>query len=443
VDRKVEHEASGNRPSLSRRNVLKVAGVGAAAVGASQTLPQGAFADTASDVLLSIDVVDYVDRNYVVRVASGAHSLRLRDGIRLETSSGAADIREDRYTGDILVKPHPGEAVSVRATVPAGSAAADRLGLSSAVRSDSVAIGYDASEISDDELHGSLAGGGSCTSISSGGSVGSILDEMARHLSDERLSVLKSAVSGDIHSTLRVRAAVMGNVIPASPSERVIRWRHARYYGLEAVLGLLRFTYDLNRPSALILHGDGPSFFPATGLNSIYCRMEMLELAASALSRDPMVLPSESVTWPPYSTPMNLAQPVEFYDESDPDRLVMTILENEMKLYDYNGVAIRTAGTAVTADGVLHATFEVTNQTEEVLNGRWVLIGDHTDTAFTHTDATITLGPAGGTAATAEIDVTAPVRRSELSQRVSFAVLGLSDPIALGITPITFRYPNV
>jgi hypothetical protein len=148
------------------------------------------------------------------------------------------------------------------------------------------------------------------------------------------------------------------------------------------------------------------------------------------------------MNWPIYSTPMQLSKPVTFYDEAAPDREVMQIIKNEMRLYDYNGVTIRKLAAKVLPSGVLQTAFNVTNQTDAPLTGRWMMIGDHTDRTFASTDAPLVLGPAGSRTASKVIEVNAPIRKRLLSQRVAFAVMSLSDPVALGITPITFKFPN-
>ncbi|MER5863178.1 hypothetical protein [Kitasatospora sp. NPDC002040] len=169
--------------------------------------------------------------------------------------------------------------------------------------------------------------------------------------------------------------------------------------------------------------------------------MEMLDLGLAGLTRDPMRLPSDTLTWPPYSTPMHLSAPVTFYDEAHPETSLLTIEQNTMSLYDYHGMTIRPLSSKVDAAGVLHAAYQVTNQTGARFSGRWMLIGDHADRTFANTDKPLELGPAGSRTATATIEVTAPVTKSELTQRVAFAVMSLSDPVVLGITARSFKYP--
>src|SRR6186713_159402 len=107
-------EREGN---LGRRDVLKAAGITAAAVGASQLAGQsaasaapgaGSASVAASAAPLRLEVVDFVDGHYVVeaRVANGTGgALRMRDGLKIEVTAGRAEVIEDPYTGDILVKP--------------------------------------------------------------------------------------------------------------------------------------------------------------------------------------------------------------------------------------------------------------------------------------------------------------------------------------------------
>lgn len=437
----------------TRRGILKAAGIAAAAVGAGQLVGQaGASAApiAGSGASVRLDVVDFVDEQYVIEaraeVAGSALSapLRMRDGLSVEVTSGGTVV-EDPYTGEILVKPVAGEQVVVQATVKPGTAAAAAAGItgSSTVGSGSTVIGIYPGRMSTAESSIAAAGGGACAAIASADSAKQIVSSMLAHLSPDRQAAVAAVGTAAVSTELRVRAAVMGNVIPFSDTHREIRWQHARYYGTDSVLGLLRFTYQQDKLSAASMDSlGGSTFFPARAQNVVYCRMELLDLGAAAISDDPMVLPVASMNWPIYATPMELSAPVTFYDETAPDREIMQIVKNEMRLYDYNGVTIRKLASNVTAAGVLRTAFEVSNQTGSVFTGRWMMIGDHTDTTFASTDAPLTLGPAGSKTATTVVEVNAPIQKRLLSQRVAFAVMSLSDPVVLGITPITFKFPN-
>jgi hypothetical protein len=437
---------------VGRRDLLKAAGLAAAAAGATQIAGEQA-ASAAVDpgpagAALSLEVVDFVDGHYVVevRAANGAgNQLRMRDGLKIELTQGHGEVIEDPYTGEILVKPARGEDIRARAVVPAKTDAARLAGIttSATLASEDDPIGNDPGDLPPDEGSAALAGGGNCSSSIPEEGTRSMARPMAAHLTAERRAAVMEALSGDRTSRLRVRAAVMGNVIPFGTRHREIRWRHARYYGVDDVLGLLRFTYQRNRRSAVRMDSlGGTGFFPARAVNELYCRMELLDLGSAAVSAEPMVFPGASITWPVYATPMHLASPVNFYDETAPDRLVMRIVENELRLYDYNGVTIKKLDVKVEPSGFLRAAFTVTNQTQSPFLGRWMMIGDHTDTTFASTDAELTLGPAGSKTDSTVVSVRAPIRRRLLSQRVGFAVMSLSDPVVLGITPITFKFPN-
>ncbi len=442
---------------MDRRGLLKAAGMTAAAVGASgivaQTAASAATPGTSAGAAapatgaLGLRVVDYVDGHYVVQVKSGAGaSLRLRDGVKIQVTAGAAEVKADPYSGEILLRPTRAEALRARAVVPARTEAARIAGLTSSATegSEDEPIGSDWDDLPLDEGNTALAGGGACAAFIPGGGVESLAAPMVAHLSADRKQAVLASVSDGVTSRLRVRAAVMGNVIPFSAEHREIRWKHARYYGTDDVLGALRFTYQMDKPSAVTMRSlGGKSFFPAQAQNELYCRMELLELGAAAISRDPMIFPAASIGWPVYSTPMHLAQPVTFYDEAAPDRVVMNIIENELALYDYNGVTIKKLGVKVEAGGRLRLSFRVTNQTQAPFTGRWMLIGDHSDTTFASTDAELTLGAAGSRTATKDVHINAPIRRRLLTQRVGFAVMSLSDPVALGISPVAFKYPHV
>ncbi|GAA5179011.1 hypothetical protein GCM10023322_07660 [Rugosimonospora acidiphila] len=445
-----QRDAEGS--GASRRDVLRTAGLAAAAIGATQLTGQAAAsASAAVDPSVRLDVVDFVDGFYVLearaRVAGTAMSapLRMRDGLNVEVTSGAGTITEDPYTGDILLKAEVGEQISARAVIPADTAAARAAGVkaSGSVGGDSTPLVTYPGDLADPEARVAMAGGGACVSALSGESIGALMTTMAAHMTAERQDAVAAVGANTVTSQLRVRAAVMGNVIPFSATHREIRWRHARYYGSDDVLGLLRFTYQQDKLSAVTMDSlGGASFFPASAENVLYCRMEMLDLGGSAISTDPMRLPNPSMNWPVYATPMQLSRPITFYDEAAPDREVMQIIKNELRLYDYNGVTIKKLAAKTLASGVLKTAFQVTNQTETPFTGRWMMIGDHTDVTFASTDAPLTLGPAGSKTATQVVEVNAPIRKRLVSQRVAFAVMSLSEPAVLGITPITFKFPG-
>lgn len=453
----MEDETQSQPEGMGRRGVLKAAGIAAAAasvapLAASATPAAAATAGADAGMApLNVNVVDYVDGRYVVEVRAGTSGrlLRLRDGVKVELTAGQAQVTEDPYTGEIYVKATKGDTIRARAVVTAKSEAARAAGFTSStmMASESTDIGTDDGDLPPDESNVVLAGGGSCassTGTGGGDTIAAMAMPMMSHMSEDRRAAVLKAGSGARQSQLRVRAAVMGNVIPFSPDHREIRWRHARYYGVDDVAGLLRFTYQRNRLSAVTMRRIGAdSFFPANAVNELYCRMELLDLGLAALSGDPMLFPSASINWPVYSSPMFLNKPVTFYDEAAPEREVMTIVKNELRLYDYNGVTIKKLRSKVTARGELRATYKVTNQTASPFVGRWMLIGDHADSAFASTDKELTLGQAGAKNDSAIVEVAAPVRRRQLSQRVGFAVMSLSDPVVLGITPTTFRFPNV
>ncbi len=440
-------ERDGN---IDRRRLLKAAGITAAAVGVSQVAaPGGAAAaapGTGGGAAVGLEVVDYVDGHYVLQARAGRGTpLRLRDGLKVEVTAGSAQVIEDPYTGEILMKPTRAEALRARAVVPARSEAARVAGFttSASTGSEDGDIGSDWDELPIDESSVTLTGGGNCATSIPGDGIETLAAPMMAHLSAQRRDAVMASVSGERRSHLRIRAAVMGNVIPFSSGHREIRWRHARYYGVDEVLGQLRFTYASDKRSAVAMHSlGGKSFFPAKATNELFCRLELLDLGANACADDPMIFPAESIAWPVYATPMRLAKPVTFYDEAAPGREVMTVVENEVALYDYNGVTIQKVGVKVEANGFLKATFRVTNQTDAPFTGRWMLIGDHTDTSFASTDAELTLGPAGSRSASEVIHVKAPIRRRLLTQRVGFAVMSLSDPVVLGISPIAFKFPH-
>src|SRR5690348_10383098 len=127
ADQQGNEQSSGSR----RRDVLKAAGLAAAAVGASQVVGEtGAAASPAaapgsSGPSVQLNVVDFVDGYYVLearaQVAGTALSapLRLRDGLRLELPAAAGTITEDPYTGEILLKPVAGQQIAPRAVLPA------------------------------------------------------------------------------------------------------------------------------------------------------------------------------------------------------------------------------------------------------------------------------------------------------------------------------------
>jgi hypothetical protein len=451
------NQEEGRSDGTSRRDVLRTAGLAAAAIGGSQLIGQTAAtaapATAPAGATVSLSVVDFVDGHYVLeaqarQAGTGLTApLRLRDGLKVELTSGRGEVLADPYTGEILVKPTSGDVISARAVISSNTEAARIAGVtsSSLLGSESTLIGSSGITLTPEESMVNAAGGGACVTVVNPGGVQALAAPMVDHLTAERQAAVSGMLGSGTTSSLRVRAAIMGNVIPYSPEHREINWRHARYYGTEDVLGLIRFTYQQGQRSAVTMNTlqKGGAFFPAKAVNEIYCRMEMLDLGSSATTRDAMRFPADSITWPVYSTPMTLEKPVTFYDEAAPDREVMTVIRNEMRLYDYNGVTIKRLAMKVGDRGTLRLKFEVTNQTDQPFTGRWMLIGDHTDATFASTDDELTLGPARSAKATKIIEIKAPIRRRLLSQRVGFAVMSLSNPVVLGISPVTFKFPSV
>ncbi|MER5863179.1 hypothetical protein [Kitasatospora sp. NPDC002040] len=273
-EKKSETEQAEETSPASRRGFLKIMGATAAAVSGSQLVPDSAVAAAASgEPQIALDVVDYIDGHYVL-AARSAHlvagmptsgsPLRLRDGLKIELTSGRAEIREDRYTGAILLKPGAGEVVRARATAPARSAAAALVGSNTdrTVGGPEAAVGYDAKGLPPGQLLTDAAGGGACKASGSPTELRALMAPMTEHLSAERRAVVESLAGDGYRTSLRVRAAIMGNVIPLAPDQRAIHWRHARYYGYEAMLGLLRFTYNTGSRSTLSMQGRGRDFYP-------------------------------------------------------------------------------------------------------------------------------------------------------------------------------------
>lgn len=449
-----EHDRSssdspGDRPAAQhgRRSFLRWAGlaVGSAGVGAAAVTSGAQSSRTSSgsddEGDFRFEVLDYVDRTYVLAATTAAgEPLRVKDGLELQLQ-GAESSLEDPDTGKILVKAARGEEVSGRAVLPAGTVAHSRhFEGRGGVASADVEIGYDAG-LPDDQTSFAANGGGACQAAASGSSLLRFLSENVDAATRDRVRAIRDAVTGQgelVQASLRVRAMIQGTVIPRSETHREINWQHARYYGEHDVLGQLRFTYRSSKHSALTMKGSGPQFFPAQGENALYCRLELLEAGGVAIQHEPMRFVQDRITWPPYSTPMNIAEPVTFYDENEPDQEVLTIQENELELYDYNGLTIETNGSTVINDR-LTAQFTLTNQTAVPFRGRWMMIGDHKDRAFKHADSELLLGPGGTQSATRTVNVSVPVGKSLLTQTVTFGAMSLSDPVALGCTSIRFR----
>jgi hypothetical protein len=456
-------DGAGNEGArgTTRRRFLKTASAAAAAAAATAAAQASAATAThrvgasasgtrAGKMVLSVD--DYVDGLYVLsaatpavaeRMPTGTSPITLSDGLKIEVTSGHATVRQDRYTGAILLKPSSGEAVEARAFAPAGSVAAMLAGAphgKSAV-SEVTNAGYDATDIPRSQLQFAAVGGGSCPGQTSSG-VAHLIDAMARDLSPQRRSALETALGSEHKVSLRVRAAVLGNVIPLTPAERTIVWRFGRYYGDDKLLGLMRLTYSEARRSVLTMTGKGAAFFPASGINSNYYLLDMLDLGKTGFSTDPMLFPAKTITWPVCSTPMHLAKPVTFYDESDPKLSLFTINSNTMDLYDYHGAAISRTRFNLSKSGVLRATYNVTNQTATRMTGRWMLVGEFSPLKGQVTDAVVDLGPAGSATATKSITVEVSALKSELTQTVAFAIMSLSDPVIVGINTSSFKYPG-
>jgi hypothetical protein len=353
-------------------------------------------------VATPLDAIDgqIVVATYTERVDRDGTAQRqpARGTVSFVVESGRADISSDPFTGNMLVRPLGDDPVVVRPRV--GGRVGDR-----------VVVGLRPEILGPDERTFRVPGGGACVSD------GSLI---ARHLD--------------------VRSVVNATVIPVSRTERVLRYlTNGEYYTNDPKAGALRLRYNPNYTSEVRLRSlsaDGAQFFPASVETQLFLEIELLDTGMRIYNKKPLVMRKASTGWPPFEEPLLSNTPVEFYDERNPDVVVMTIESQEAYLYPTEELEIRQKSFTIN-DGMLDATFEVRNLTETAADVRWFFIGNVGKPA-TPTNGVVKT-PGGGSF---EVSFRTKAPEAAVQQFLTLAAVSQSGPRLSGFERVEFRYPE-
>ena len=334
-------------------------------------------------------------------------------------TAGKATVEIDPYNDAMLVVPTGPEPARGRAVLQATHG-----GSALTLRSSDREIGFDVANIPDSQLAFRNSGGGACGA-----------------------AVLEAGLPVT-EFELRVRAAMPSSVIPLAPDRREIRWRHALYFAYHAEMGRIRLHPSPTFVSRTVMQSkaenseDASDFFPAKGRNELYFVMELLDLGFSWFNKTPMVQSFDGVGWPPYDTPLDIDEPVEFYDTEHPDELRLIIHKNEMQIYDYQGVEIERLAADIDDDGLLRSTWRIRNQADVPIRAQWFALGN-VESERRHPDQGARLLTSSGARGDAyTFDFVARVKPSTLTQFVAMNVVSLdAEPVVLGTSTMQFRFP--
>jgi hypothetical protein len=385
----------------------------------------------AANAAIELDVVDQVDGRFVVRpevrvTADGEllakRAISARDGLQVEVTQGTATVEIDPFNDATLVVPSGPTPAAGHGVLPA-----THRGQAVTLVGQERDLGFDVANVPDSQLAFNRAGGGACAA-----------------------SGPEPAIGEAFEFQLRVRAAMPSAVIPLAPDRREIRWRHALYFAHDPRMGWMRLRPNPDLPSRTLMrsksHGlvDPADFFPVRGRNELYFVMEMLDLGMTWFNKEPMVQSFDGVGWPPYDVPLDIDEPVEFYDVDQPGELRLTIHKNEMQIYDYQGVEIELLSSNIADDGMLTSRWQIRNQCDEPIRARWFALGN-VELESGHPDqGNRLLAKAGARGDSYVVDYTARVKPSSLTQFVAMNVVSTDpDRVVLGTSQMTFHFPTL
>lgn len=175
-----------------------------------------------------------------------------------------------------------------------------------------------------------------------------------------------------------VRSVVNATVIPLSKTERVVRYAFGEYYSFHPTVGPMKITYNPNRVSEVRLKSlspDGQPFYPAVANGDLYFIIEMMDSGMKLANWEPMVINATVLTWPPFETPVVNEKGSGFFNMEKPEEEMHRIAYQEFYLYPTREIDIVLKQSKV-EDGMLDATFELTNLTRNGGDVRWFFIGD-------------------------------------------------------------------
>lgn len=371
------------------------------------------------------ELYDLVDGYYILRpiVQFSRGTTRVRAlldtsvTLPVEVFGGDASVERDSLNGNILIRPRGDETVHARPSVVTSLG-----GTPVKLAGTDIEIGISPESLGPGENVMSVAGGGSCAA-------------------DVVLPTSEVSVN------VQVRASIAATAMPKTLTRREVAWRNGRYFAHDPVIGLISLYYDPDRTSRSIIETNNANFattladfFPARTQNYFHFMCDFVDLGITTFSKVPMRQTLAAANWPPFATaPINIDEPVEFYDVRDPNRLVMRIKSQNMYLYDYNSIDVDLVSHRFDGD-VLTMTWEIRNQSDAVIFGRWFMLGDFQHDPARPDQGNRMLGPSGTPGAVIQIDVAIKVTPSVLQQSVTMNVVSLRDPILAGNSALQFQH---
>jgi hypothetical protein len=481
VERTPAEEKVHSRRTFLQRSGIFMAALGTYGASAIQTssadihqaskahpLQQASELGTQKPYRIDLDVVDQVDGYLVVRPSFQVNlngsvktvpDVRLSDGLSIQITQGEAKVTEDPYNGDILIAPTGTIPIKARGvlgpmtTAPGGALGVGNVGANSIVGSpvligEETEIGFTAQNIPRAQLSIVAAGGGACVSSTSLSNTASIPQQLTERFTGMGISgdSLKQLAQG-YHFKLRVRACVAANVIPRSALTREIVWQHGLYYAFDPVLGRMRLHYNPAFRSRTVMHSDGAltaghNFFPASGMNQLYFILNFLDLGYHAFNKEPMNLHFSNTQWPPYSTPLDIEKPVQFYNLDNPEEVILTVYQNTLQLYDYAAVDIENLHYEVDARGLIRTSWLIRNQATTPIQGQWFALGNFVQSNDLPDQGSYHFAPAGTDGDTLKVDFVGRLSKSSLTQMITMNLVSYDDPVVVGSKGLNFRYPQ-
>lgn len=378
--------------------------------------------DLLRNTAVALRILDQIDGRFVVETTArviadmrtfSTMSLGADHGLQIQITQGAALVEKDPYNGQILITP--------KGTVPVRARPILSLPGGTVITGGDQEVGIDIAAVPQPQQSFDRSGGGDCRSRFM----------MMDHTFD-----------------LEVRAFMPANVIPLALDRREIRWRHALYFAYDPMVGLMRISNNPAHVSRTTMRSKrtveepGQEFFPAEGRNELYFILEMLDLGYVCFNKDPMVQPFAHTDWPPFSTVMSIDRPLSFFDVDNPDREMLRIERNDMRIYDYSSVDVECLEQSISEDGTLRSRWRFTNQTDDVVRARWFALGNFRRPAMTGDQGNRLLGAHGTETGSFEAQFVAQVEKSSLPQFITMNLVSVTGPIVMGSKRLNFTYPS-
>lgn len=325
--------------------------------------------------------------------------------------SGQVSIVNDPFSGETLFRPQGAEPAMVRPSVDG-------------VVGEPINVGIAPEFVDPSERHFYAAGGGACAA-------------------NPNHSALFALVGNEF--TVDVRSVVNTSVQPLSASERTLVYQHAQYHAWSPEAGPMRIRFNPDYISRTTLSSlaapaspDDP-FFPASAETNLHFIIDFLDHGISVFNKEPMRLRSQSTQWPPFRVPQvnESGDVTEFYMVGQPDVLMLTIQSQEQYVYPTSEIGVRTEGYEIDGTGLLHATFEVENESELSGRIRWFVVGNYGQ-AESPREGVVELAPGGKEQV---VISTRPAKRL-LTQFITLGAVSETDERLTGSTRLEFRYPE-